>query len=42
MEVTGIYHGALLSLTLKTSLNANLVNVFNSTLNVGRLVFVIV
>ena len=31
LEVTGISHGTLLPLTLKTSLNTNLVNIFNST-----------
>ena len=39
--VRGISHGSLLPLTLKTSLNANLVNIFNPTLNVGSLSFVI-
>ena len=31
LEVGGLSHGTLLSLTLKTSLNANLVNIFGST-----------
>ena len=31
LEVRGISHGTLLPLTLKTSLNTNLVNIFNST-----------
>ena len=31
LEVRGLSHGTLPSLTLKTSLNANLVNIFNST-----------
>ena len=31
LEVTGLSHGALLPLTLKTSLNMNLVNTFNLT-----------
>ena len=30
LEVTGLSHGTLLPLTLKTSLNANLVNIFHS------------
>ena len=41
LEVTGICHGTLLPLTLKTSLNTDLVNIFNWTLNVGSLSFVI-
>ena len=31
LEVRGLYHGTLLPLTLKTSLNTSLVNIFNST-----------
>ena len=31
LEVAGLSHGTILPLTLKTSLNANLVNIFNST-----------
>ena len=31
LEVTGLSHGTLLPLTLKTSFNTNLVNIFNST-----------
>ena len=31
LEVRGLSHGTLLPLTLKTSLNTNLVNIFNST-----------
>ena len=31
LEVRGLSHGTLLPLTLKTSLNANLVNIFYST-----------
>ena len=31
LEVRGLSHGALLPLTLKTSLNTNLVNIFHST-----------
>ena len=31
LEVGGLSHGGLLPLTLKSSLNANLVNIFNST-----------
>ena len=31
LEFRGLSHGTLLPLTLKTSLNANLVNIFNST-----------
>ena len=31
LEVGGLSHGTLLPLTLKTSLNTNLVNIFNST-----------
>ena len=31
LEVGGLSHGTLLPLTLKTSLNANAVNIFNST-----------
>ena len=31
LEIRGISHGTLLPLTLKTSLNTNLVNIFNST-----------
>ena len=31
LEVKGLSHGTLLPLTLKTSLNANLVNIFHST-----------
>ena len=31
LEVGGLSHGALLPQTLKTSLNANLVNIFNLT-----------
>ena len=30
-KVTGLSHGTLLPLTLKTSFNTNLVNIFNST-----------
>ena len=41
LEVTDISHGTLLPLNLKTSLNTHLVNIFNSTLNVGSLSFVI-
>ena len=37
LEVTGLYHGKLLQLTLKTSLNTNFVNITNSTLNAGSL-----
>ena len=33
LEVRRISHGTLLPLTLKTNLNMNLVNIFNSTLN---------
>ena len=40
-EVRGISHGTLLPLILKTSLNTNLVNIFNATLNRGSLSFVI-
>ena len=36
LEVRGISHGLLLPLALKTSLNTNLVNIFNSTLNTGQ------
>ena len=32
LEVRGLSHGTLLPLTLKTSLNTNLVNIFNSNL----------
>ena len=39
-EVRGMSHGTLL-LTPKTSLNTNLVNIFNSTLNPHSLSFVI-
>ena len=42
LEATGISQGTLLPLTLKTSINTNLVNIFNSTLNAGSLSFVIV
>ena len=31
LEVRGLSHGRPLPLTLKTSLNTNLVNIFNST-----------
>ena len=31
LEVTGLSHGTLFQLTLKTSLNMNLVNIFSST-----------
>ena len=31
LEVGGLSHGTLLPLTLKTSLNTNLVNIFHST-----------
>ena len=31
VEVTGLSHSTFLQLTLKTSLNANLVNIINST-----------
>ena len=31
LEFAGLSHGTLLPLTLKTSLNANLMNIFNST-----------
>ena len=31
LEVRGLSHGTLLPLTLKTSLNADLMNIFNST-----------
>ena len=31
LEVRGLSHGTLLPLTLKTSLNKNLVNIFHST-----------
>ena len=31
LEVRGLSHGTLLLLTIKTSLNTNLVNIFNST-----------
>ena len=31
LEVTGLSHGTLFRLTLKTSLNMNLVNIFSST-----------
>ena len=31
LEVRGLSHGTLLPLTLKTSLNTNLVNIFKST-----------
>ena len=31
LEARGLSHGTLLSLTLKTNLNTNLVNIFNST-----------
>ena len=31
LEVRGLSHGTLLPLTLKTSLNTNLVNIFHST-----------
>ena len=31
LEVGGLSHGTLLPLTVKTSLNANLVDIFNST-----------
>ena len=41
LQVRGISHGKLLPLTLKTSLNTNLVDTFNSTLNAGSLLFVI-
>ena len=41
LDVRGISHDMLITLTLKTSLNANFVNIFNSTLNAGSLSFVI-
>ena len=41
LEVRVISHGTLLRLTLKTSLNMNLENIFNLTLNTGSLSFVI-
>ena len=41
LEDRSISHGTLLPLTLKTSLNTKLVNIFNSTLNAGSLSFVI-
>ena len=31
LEVGGLFHGTLLPLTLRTSLNANLLNIFKST-----------
>ena len=31
LEVRGLFHGTILPLTLKTSLNINLVNILNST-----------
>ena len=37
LDVTGISHGTLLPVTLKTSINTNLVNIFNSTLKAGCL-----
>ena len=40
LEVTGISHGKL-ALTLKTSLNTNLANIFNSTLNAGLIVMIL-
>ena len=40
LVVRGISHGTILPLTLKTSLNTKLVNIFNSTLHVGSLLFV--
>ena len=39
LEVRGISYGTLLPLTLKTSLNTSLVNIFNLTLKTGRLLF---
>ena len=41
LEVRRISHGTLLPLTLKTNLNMNLVNIFNSTLNSTLLLSVI-
>ena len=41
LEVRGISHGTLLPITLKTSLNTNVVNIFNSTLHAGSLSLVI-
>ena len=41
LEVRGISHGTLLPLTLKTNLNKNLARIFNWTLKVGSLSFVI-
>ena len=38
---SGTSHGKLLPLTLKTSLNTNIVIIFNSTLNAGSLTIVI-
>ena len=40
LEVRGIFNDTLLPLTLKTSLNKNLVNIFNPTLNTGSLSFI--
>ena len=37
LEVRGLSHGTLLPLTLKTSLNTNLVNIFHSTRETCRL-----
>ena len=37
LEFRGLSHGALLPRTLKTSLNANLVNIFHSTQETCRL-----
>ena len=42
LEVTGISQGTLLPLTLKTSLNINLVNIFGPTLNAGSSLFALV
>ena len=41
LKVKGISHGKLLPITLKTSLNANLVNIFIWTLIAGSLSFLI-
>ena len=35
LEVTGISHSALFPLTLKTSLDTNLVNIFNFRLSIS-------
>ena len=41
LKVRGTSHGTPFPLTLETSLNTNLVNIFNSTLNRGSSSFII-